>query len=55
MPRRAEAEGIGVALCCRGFLDSILWIRPSGYDGRISDIISIFIFTGLFRVSRTLI
>ena len=46
---------LGVVMCGWSLVDCILWLWSSRYDGCIPDIISIYFFARLLRVSRTLI
>ena len=50
-----DADGLGVVMCGWSLVDCILWLWTSGHDGSIPNIISIFFFARLLRVSRTLI
>jgi hypothetical protein len=44
-----------MVMCVWSLVDCILWIWASGNDGRVPNIIQVYFFARLLRVSRTLI
>ena len=50
-----DADGLGMVMCVWSLVDCILWLWASGNHGCISDIIPVYFFARLLRVSRTLI